>query len=273
MSDVTTAPDAIAALLPERLHRLQRMSGLPVVFGGPRRHEVAGNPLVISRLHGTVGTSLGDLVIQPGAGLGGAVLAKGKLQRVDDYASSSTISHDYDRIVVHEEGLTSIVAVPVVVRGAVEGVIYGALRDRCAIGDRSLQAAGVVADLLARDVEERLRGTTPPSPRTADALTELAMIIEETSDAELRNRLEKVHRELSAADTAEPAYGAPALAPREVDVLELAAVGATNLVISAELGVGPETVKSYLGSAMRKLGVGNRTAAVHVARTLGLIRD
>jgi DNA-binding NarL/FixJ family response regulator len=56
-------------------------------------------------------------------------------------------------------------------------------------------------------------------------------------------------------------------------VLELAAIGATNLVIAAELGLGPETVKSYLGSAMRKLGVGNRTAAVHVARTLRLLNQ
>ncbi|KQV75412.1 hypothetical protein ASC61_10575 [Aeromicrobium sp. Root344] len=115
MSDISAACGIIDELLPERLDRLQRVSGLPVVFGGTRRRDRAGNRLVISRLSGTVGNSLSTLVVRPGAGLGGAVLSLGETRRVDDYASASTITHDYDRIVVDQEHLTSIVAVPVIV--------------------------------------------------------------------------------------------------------------------------------------------------------------
>ncbi|NEB58243.1 helix-turn-helix transcriptional regulator, partial [Streptomyces diastaticus] len=59
------------------------------------------------------------------------------------------------------------------------------------------------------------------------------------------------------------------LAPREVDVLACVAAGATNGAVAERLGVGPETVKSYLRSAMRKLGARTRTEAVAVARRTG----
>ena len=274
MSDISAACGIIDELLPERLDRLQRVSGLPVVFGGTRRRDRAGNRLVISRLSGTVGNSLSTLAVRPGAGLGGAVLSLGETRRVDDYASASTITHDYDRIVVDQEHLTSIVAVPVIISGRVEGIIYGAVRDRGPIGDRSLRAAEVVADLLGRDVEERMAarfGHRPPLK--TDALTELAAIIRDTDDEFLRNRLVRVHRELSGSEASELRILAPTLTVREAEVLELAAIGATNLVIAAELGIGSETVKSYLGSAMRKLDASNRTAAVSAARSYGLISN
>lgn len=51
----------------------------------------------------------------------------------------------------------------------------------------------------------------------------------------------------------------------------LAAVGASNREIAAELGLSAETVKAYLRGAMRKLGVHNRTAAVHAARSTGAL--
>ncbi|MET9191242.1 helix-turn-helix transcriptional regulator, partial [Streptomyces tendae] len=61
----------------------------------------------------------------------------------------------------------------------------------------------------------------------------------------------------------------PRLAPREVDVLACVAGGATNGEAAERLGVGPETVKSYLRSAMRKLGARTRTEAVASARRTG----
>ncbi|KQV75411.1 hypothetical protein ASC61_10570 [Aeromicrobium sp. Root344] len=89
----------------------------------------------------------------------------------------------------------------------------------------------------------------------------------------MRNRLVRVHRELSGSEASELRILAPTLTVREAEVLELAAIGATNLVIAAELGIGSETVKSYLGSAMRKLDASNRTAAVSAARSYGLISN
>jgi DNA-binding CsgD family transcriptional regulator len=56
-----------------------------------------------------------------------------------------------------------------------------------------------------------------------------------------------------------------------VETLRLAAVGACNLEIAAELRLSPETVKSYLRSAMRKLGASNRTAAVRETRLAGIL--
>ncbi|MGW0191678.1 response regulator transcription factor, partial [Streptomyces sp. NPDC003362] len=61
------------------------------------------------------------------------------------------------------------------------------------------------------------------------------------------------------------------LAPREVDVLACVASGATNAVTAERLGLRPETVKSYLRSAMRKLGVRTRGEAVVAARRAGVL--
>ncbi|MGW4247939.1 response regulator transcription factor, partial [Nocardia sp. NPDC004722] len=61
------------------------------------------------------------------------------------------------------------------------------------------------------------------------------------------------------------------LAPRELDVLAHVALGCTNLEAAQRLSVRPETVKSYLRSAMTKLGAHNRHEAVVRARRLGLL--
>ena len=61
------------------------------------------------------------------------------------------------------------------------------------------------------------------------------------------------------------------LTGREVDVLALAAIGWRNAEIARGIGVTGETVKSYLGSAMAKLGAHTRHSAVGVARELGYL--
>jgi DNA-binding CsgD family transcriptional regulator len=73
----------------------------------------------------------------------------------------------------------------------------------------------------------------------------------------------------AGGSTGVPAPGV--LAPRERDVLRIAAVGASNVEIAAELGLSPQTVKAYMRAAMRKLGVHNRTAALHAARLANAI--
>lgn len=259
--------------LPERLHSLQRLSGLPVVFGGSTAATPAGHRLTISRLVGTLGSSLGGLEVAPGRGLGGAVLQQGTAQRVNDYAGTAKITHDYDDIVVSEERLTSVLAVPVVVGGTVHGVLYGAARDGRPIGDRAMRTAHVVAAQWQRTLE------APPLPPevtgspSATALDELADVIRRTDDAALRSRLLRIHSSLSGRPDASLEVRAAGLrlAPREIDALRLVDVGATNVEIAVELRLSPETVKAYLRTAMRKLGVRNRTAAVHAARASGLL--
>ncbi len=64
---------------------------------------------------------------------------------------------------------------------------------------------------------------------------------------------------------------APAgLSPRERDVLELLATGATNREIADALFLSPHTVKDHTSSLYRKLDVRNRVAAVQRAERLGL---
>jgi DNA-binding NarL/FixJ family response regulator len=61
-----------------------------------------------------------------------------------------------------------------------------------------------------------------------------------------------------------------ALSPREREVLRLLATGATNREISAQLGIGAETVKTIVSRSYDKLGVSRRAEAVTAAHELGL---
>jgi DNA-binding CsgD family transcriptional regulator len=271
VDDSAAVSAAIDKLLPERLRKVQRLSGMPVVFGGIAGRTPRGSQLVLGRLVGTFGDSLHGLVVQSGYGLGGAVLRHGQPRRVDDYASTTTITHHYDRMVVEEERITSIVAVPVLMGGAVHGVLYGAVRDERPIGDRAVRDTIVVARQLQRDLEALLHPPSEQAPRSsAAALLDLAQIISETPEAALRTRLLRIHRDLGGRSAAPSTEGC-ALTPREVEALRLVAVGASNVEIAADLGLSPETVKAYLRAAMRKLGVRNRTAAVHAARLAGVL--
>ena len=60
------------------------------------------------------------------------------------------------------------------------------------------------------------------------------------------------------------------LTPRELEILQLVAGGASNGVIARQLWVTEQTVKFHLSNVYRKLGVANRTAASHYAHVHGL---
>jgi LuxR family transcriptional regulator, maltose regulon positive regulatory protein len=61
------------------------------------------------------------------------------------------------------------------------------------------------------------------------------------------------------------------LTSRELQVLTLLAVGATNRTIATELVVSLDTVKKHVSHVLDKIGAANRTEAVARARQLGLI--
>jgi two-component system NarL family response regulator len=63
----------------------------------------------------------------------------------------------------------------------------------------------------------------------------------------------------------------PALTPREVEVLTLISSGMRNKEIAAGLGVSEDTVFSHVKNIFSKLGVNDRTAAVHVGLRRGII--
>ncbi len=268
------------------LLQLRRETGLPVTFGGPVLRE---RRLQLSELVGTVTNSLQGLAVAPGSGLGGKVVALGRVLALNDYPSARGITHDYDAA-VGAEGLRAIIAVPVVVRRTVRGVLYGAARSTASLGDRALGAAVdtaraleqnlVVRDELdarrasVREVADAGRGawTSAEWEEVREAHTELRLLAQRTEDAELRTRLQSVCERLAAAQgpTGTP-LPAAALTPRELDVLACVAAGCTNAESASRLGLRPETVKSYLRQAMRKLGTHGRLETVIAARRAGLL--
>ncbi len=69
------------------------------------------------------------------------------------------------------------------------------------------------------------------------------------------------------------AAGGKSLTPREREVLELIAVGASNKRIALELGIAQKTVKTHVGHVLAKLGVSDRTQAALLAVRHGLVRQ
>ncbi|MFD6799808.1 LuxR C-terminal-related transcriptional regulator [Streptomyces cyaneofuscatus] len=265
---------------------LRRTSGLPVAFGGllsDARHAR------IAELNGARTGALRGLVISAGSGLGGKAIALARPCAVTDYPVSRHISHEYDTAVA-AEGLRSVVAVPVVVRRTVRGVLYGALRTPVGLGDRTFDAAVAAA----RDVEQALavrdevrellaltREQAAAGPAAApgawedvrEAHRELRALVPRVADPALRDELLAVCGRLaSASGPRTPAAAVEVrLAPREVDVVACVAAGATNAAAARQLGLRPETVKGYLRSAMRKLGTHTRLETVVAARRAGLL--
>ena len=62
------------------------------------------------------------------------------------------------------------------------------------------------------------------------------------------------------------------LTARELEVLDLLAMGKPNQAIAAELVISLDTVKSHVAHIMAKLEVANRTQAVARTRQLGLLQ-
>jgi DNA-binding NarL/FixJ family response regulator len=65
--------------------------------------------------------------------------------------------------------------------------------------------------------------------------------------------------------------GAPALTPREREVLGLVAQGMTNAEIATALVVGVETVRTHVASVLAKLQARDRTQAVVLGYRAGLV--
>ncbi|MEV1052033.1 LuxR C-terminal-related transcriptional regulator [Streptomyces sp. NPDC049887] len=279
-SSAAPRPDAVeiqAALL-----RLRRSTGLQMAFGGLLQEPFR---MRIAELNGAVTGALRGLAVRSGSGLGGKAIALSRPCAVTDYREARHISHEYD-VPVAAEGLRSVLAVPVVVRRKVRGVLYGAVRQPLALGDRTLDAAVAAArdveqNLVVRDEVERLvalqrapepDGRAPLREEVREIHSELRTLAPRVMDPGLRAQLLSLCDRLTAAGPGAPVHDTGvALAPRELDVLACVATGSTNAAAADRLGLRPETVKAYLRSAMRKLGTHNRLEAVVAARRAGLL--
>ncbi|MFG2755579.1 response regulator transcription factor [Streptomyces wuyuanensis] len=279
----SATPGADAVEMRAALLRLRRSTGLQIAFGGLLQEPLR---MRIAELNGAATGALRGLAIRSGSGLGGKAVALARPCAVTDYREARHISHEYD-VPVAAEGLRAVLAVPVVVRRRVRGVLYGALRQPVALGDRTLDAAVAAAreveqNLVVRDEVERLvAAECAPEPdgrarlreEVREVRTELRALAPSIADSGLRERLLSLCDRLT--DAAGPGAAAGdtgrTLAPRELDVLACVATGSTNAAVAERLGLRPETVKAYLRSAMRRLGAHNRLEAVVAARRAGLL--
>ncbi|MGC5224816.1 helix-turn-helix transcriptional regulator [Micromonospora sp. DT81.3] len=287
MFSVDTA-ETDTQLVAGAVREIAKRTRFPVAFGGL---EVDG-AVRISSVVGTRTRSLDGLTVRRDRGLGGKAMTELRPRMTPDYRTARHITHDYD-VHVLGEGITTLLAVPVVVDGVTRGVLYGGSWDSANVGDVVAAPAFHVADALAAELrirdEVRRRvdsmatavppasGPLPASQREElrESYAELRGIAASVQDAALRERLEKLERRLAALSGEEHPTTGPfldvRLSPREIDVLACAALGATNAQIAATLELREGTVKAYLGSAMAKLEASTRHAAVARARRAGLL--
>lgn len=279
-----------AARLGVAARRLRSLTNVDVAFTGVDR---PGRPwFQLGNVHGGRTGGLDGLAVVRGSGVGGRAMSLARPVAVRDYAGAHSITHQYDGVVLGE-GIRAMFAVPAVHRGRVFGMLYGAFRAPVGIGDRVLSTASdivrevegriAVDESVSRRLAEIERARVEAEPpdeasvareRLREIQAELLEIACTSSDPGLRERLQRISRELVGGPPAEsaPQHGRRALLTvRELDVLVQAAVGCSNREIGTRLSILPTTVKSYLQSAMRKLGAANRVEAVCAARRLGLI--
>jgi DNA-binding NarL/FixJ family response regulator len=100
-----------------------------------------------------------------------------------------------------------------------------------------------------------------------------ATVLKTGHSEELLNALRQARDGERSFDSRHPARapGRAALSPREREVLELVAGGATNPQIAEQLEISSESVKTLLARTFAKLGVSRRAEAVSTAHRIGLL--
>lgn len=281
-----TRPDD-RELLRSALRSLARQSGVPVLYGG----LVESNALTITELLGTSTDSLRKLFVQAGEGVGGSAFERAQPTIVRDYVRSSHISHHHDEV-VRMEGLRSMLAVPVVVERRARAVLYAATRESSPLGEVIADqvarfSKGIAGELRVRDEVDRrvslLRSIEPQTvPEDRDvreamrvAHGELIALAGTTDDPELARTILEITDRLTGRSP-EESGGAqkgevPLLTRRESDVLSQIALGCSYPEAARRLALKPDTVKGYMQTVTRKLGVHSRHEAVATARRLGLL--
>ncbi|MDI9917521.1 LuxR C-terminal-related transcriptional regulator [Rhodococcus sp. IEGM 1379] len=272
--------DALRAVL----RRLHPQTELPVLFGGC----VSGRALTITGYVGTRTNILRNLEINAECGLGGRAIAEQRPGAVQDYANSSHITHDYDHE-VGTEGIESLMAVPIVVRGKTRGALYGGLRANLPIGDVIADKMMRASYSLAREIEIRdevdrrvtmldtaaVEQISVREAKVSDALTESFLALSEIAagldDEILSAQVQAVEAKLRALAVPDRNASTITLSPRETEVMSYVALGLRNAEIAERLALSTETVKTYMRNLMAKLEVHSRHEAVVEAKRQGLI--
>ncbi len=93
---------------------------------------------------GMPGSTLHDLHVPIGLGLGGRVYERLEPVWVDDYRRSDVITHDFD-VPISADDVRSMMAVPMMLDGRTQGVLYAAMREPVGFSDRQLDTALEIA--------------------------------------------------------------------------------------------------------------------------------
>lgn len=271
--------------LQAELRTLKAATPFPVLFGGTVEH---GN-LTLSGFVGTRSTILRNLVIDVRCGVGGRAMAEQRPIGVQGYANSLSITHEYD-YQVGAEGIETLLAVPVVVRGRTRGALYGGLRVNQPLSDRLTEVVVERAHELAREIDirdevdrrlamlassGRVEAPIARDDRRMDAIIEsylaLRSIADRIEDTDLEAEVTAVEHILRRILPTDRRTSTVKLSKREIEVLEYASLGCRNAEIAARLSLSVDTVKTYMRNLMGKLDVATRAEAVVEARRHGLL--
>ncbi|MBC2681206.1 acetate metabolism transcriptional regulator RamA [Corynebacterium anserum] len=265
------------------LNSLKNATGIPATMYGA---VFPDGKLRITKWVGLRTPALHGLEVPPGSGVGGRVIATRRPVGVSDYTRAKSISHEFDRH-IRDEGMHSIVAVPVIVNREMKGVLYAGVHSRARMGDKVLEEVTMTARCLEQELavnEAMRRADNARTPAGAGKQvrsmsgaeweqvrathSKLRMLANRVNDEALRRDLEVLCDQMVSPVRVKQTTK---LSARELDVLACVALGHTNVEAAAEMGIGAETVKSYLRSVMRKLGAHTRYEAVNAARRIGAL--
>ncbi|MCK0516948.1 MULTISPECIES: helix-turn-helix transcriptional regulator [Actinomycetes] len=257
--------------------RLRKTAGIPVVFAGLRDRDV----IQVTESVGHQTAALRTITVTPERGLGGLTWLNKRAKMVRDYGSASEITHDFDDQILGE-GITDLAAAPIVVDGAVRGLLYGGWRGgggllgEHAMDALSLEAGRIGTELRIRDEVDRrvaaIAAREQAQRPIPDWIHELRDIATGAEDEQTRRRIGRLVDQITSVDRSgvEPTI---ALTPRQLQVLSLVAMGFGNRVVADRLGLTVDTVKTYLRAAMVRLGARTRHEAVVKARAAGHVLE
>jgi len=148
-------------------------------------------------------------------------------------------------------------------------------------------------DMLASEAVELLRRAAPRAKiviftayaghRALRAAIEAGVegcLLKDAADTDLVDAIRRVARgervfdsrlERDALPGKAPKMLGPPLTRREYEILRRVAIGETNSEIAEVIGLSRNTVKTYLQSALQKLGARNRVEAIARANEFGLL--
>lgn len=227
--------------------------------------------------------ALQNVIIDSGCGLGGRVVQQRRALGVSDYVRATVITHEYDSL-IQDEGLHSLAGVPVIVGREIRGVLYVGVHSPVRLGEKVIEEVTMTARILEQEFAvnsafrrtEYTRQIAKPGrvmnsaewEQVRAAHSKLRVLASQIEESSIRTELEEICDEMvqpvRVKQTAK-------LSARELDVLACVALGHTNVEAAEEMGIGAETVKSYLRSVMRKLNAHTRYEAVNAARRIGVL--